>query len=274
MCELFAMSSRNPSAVTYSLPEFAANGAKLRSNRSGWGIAYLQQRDAFLVKEAEPASDSAWVDFIAHQRMSSRCVIAHVRYATVGVNALHNTHPFRRALGRRFHIFAHNGTLAGLHDQAAGIDLAARPVGDTDSELAFCLLLERLRPLWRQADAVPTLDDRMASFTGFAADMAAIGPSNFVYTDGDALFVHAHKRVYEEDGALTPPRAPGLTMRNCVDCAAAPEWHCNGLDIELGDQQTILFASVPLDDQGWEPLPEGTAIAVRDGAILARRSTL
>ena len=52
MCELFAMSSDQPSTVRYSLPEFARHGALTRSNRSGWGIAYFQDRDAFLVKGA------------------------------------------------------------------------------------------------------------------------------------------------------------------------------------------------------------------------------
>ena len=35
----------------------------------------------------------------------------------------------------------------------------------------------------------------------------------------------------------------------------------------------MIFASVPLDDFGWEPLPEGTALAVRLGEEVARRST-
>jgi len=53
-----------------------------------------------------------------------------------------------------------------------------------------------------------------------------------------------------------------------------PEWACEGLKIGLPDQQTILFASVPLDEQGWEPVPEGTAIAARQGREIGRRSTL
>ncbi len=44
MCELFAMSSRLPAAVTYSLHEFAENGSRRRHNRDGWGIAFARDR--------------------------------------------------------------------------------------------------------------------------------------------------------------------------------------------------------------------------------------
>ena len=52
------------------------------------------------------------------------------------------------------HVFAHNGTLKGLHDDYGQCTLNYEPVGDTDSELAFCLLLERMRPLWSRKDGV------------------------------------------------------------------------------------------------------------------------
>ena len=65
MCEWFAMRSRKPTAVTYSLDEFSKNGSKPRHNRDAWGLAFARDREAFLVKEPQPASDSAWVKFIA-----------------------------------------------------------------------------------------------------------------------------------------------------------------------------------------------------------------
>ena len=71
MCEMFGMSSRKPTAVTYSLDEFSRNGSKLRHNRDGWGIAFARDREAFLVKEPQPANESAWVKFIAEQSIRS-----------------------------------------------------------------------------------------------------------------------------------------------------------------------------------------------------------
>jgi len=274
MCELFAMSCSKPADVTYSLNEFALHGGAKYKNNSGWGIAYFQDKDALIIKEAEPASDSAWVDFIASEGVSSDCVIAHVRLATVGKPVLQNTHPFRRALGRRMHAFAHNGTLRGIHDDFTISELAHMPIGDTDSELAFCLLMERMKDLWKDGSTIPEPTERLEVFARFASDMAKYGSSNFLYSDGDTLFVHAHRRIYEENGGFSDPRAPGLSIRNCIACQQGPEWSVDGCNIKFGDQKSILFASVPLDEEGWEPLPEQTAIAVSKGKEIGRLSTL
>ena len=90
---------------------------------------------------------------------------------------------------------------------------------------------------------------------------------------GDALFVHADRRIHEEGEGYSEPRPPGLSVRDCVACRTGPGFACDGLKIGMGDQRTMLFASVPLDETGWEPLPEGTAIAVRGGEEIARVAT-
>ncbi len=273
MCELFAVCSSKPASVTYSLREFALHGGATYRNNSGWGIAYFRDRDAILVKEAEPASDSPWVDFIASQSIESQCVIAHVRLATVGDPALHNTHPFRRALGRQTHVFAHNGTLHGLHDNHSHRQLKNKPLGDTDSELAFCLLMERMTPVWESNESNPTVEERFAVFSDFAREMATHGSANFLYGDGEVLFIHAHRRMYEEEGGFSDPKAPGLSIRDCVACQQQPEWSVEGCHVSLGDQQSILVASVPLDEEGWNPLPEGVALALKDGREIVRALT-
>jgi predicted glutamine amidotransferase len=274
MCELFAISSNRPSAVSYSLDEFATNGSRIRSNRSGWGIAYFDERDVFLVKEPAPANDSPWVRFIAEQHLKSTCVIAHVRHATVGADALHNTHPFRRVLGRHTHVFAHNGTLTGIHAEFSSDPPRDQPLGDTDSELSFCILLDRLRSVWERTEAVPPLEERFDLFCTFAKDMLGFGAANLLYSDGDALFVHGHRRVFEEDGKLTESKPPGLSIKDCAHCQLAPHWSCRGLDIDVTDKSLTMVASVPLDEDGWEPLPEGTAIAFQGGRERSRASTI
>ncbi len=274
MCELFAMSCSKPADVTYSLNEFALHGGSKYKNKSGWGIAYFQDKDALIIKEPEPASDSAWVEFIAQHGVTSNCIIAHVRLATVGEPLMQNTHPFRHALGRRMHAFAHNGTLRGIHDDFSINDLSHMPIGDTDSELAFCLLMERMKELWKDGAIIPTKQERLEVFAEFASQMAHYGSSNFLYSDGDTLFVHSHRRIYEENGGFSDPRAPGLSIRNCVACQQGPEWEVEGCKITMGDQKSILFASVPLDEEGWESLPEQVAIAVSQGEEVGRISTL
>ena len=53
MCELFAMSSKRPTHLNYSLNEFAKHGGEKYKNKSGWGIAFFEEKDVFLVKEAD-----------------------------------------------------------------------------------------------------------------------------------------------------------------------------------------------------------------------------
>lgn len=274
MCELFAISSSKPASVNYSMHEFAKHGGLTYSNKSGWGISFYDGPDALLIKEPQPASNSEWVKFIAKQNIKSTCIIAHIRKATVGEPALHNTHPFRRSLGRRTHTFAHNGTLNDFRPVYPRRYLTRYPMGDTDSELAFCWLLARLEQVWETETSLPSIEARMEVFSGFAKDMSEFGSANFIYSDGDTLFVHAHKRKYEENGVFTEARPPGLSMLDCKVALSKPEFACNGLKINLADQETVLFASVPLSNEGWKPLPEGTAIAVKAGKEIMRVSTL
>lgn len=274
MCELFAMSSRAPAALAYSLRDFAAYGSGRRQNRSGWGIAYTCDKDAFTIKEPLSAASSPWVDFVAENSVKSKCVIAHVRHATRGAHTLENTHPFRRILARSLQLFAHNGTLAGIEARIDADALAFLPVGDTDSELAFCALLTRLRPLWWGRRDPPDLAARMEVFSAFCAEMAALGSANFIYHDGDVLFAHAHRRVHEIDGVETPPQPPGLQLKDWRRLGGDGEVHEHGVTVSLHDPHTIMLASVPLDAHGWEPLPEGTALVIRDGGELMRARTV
>jgi glutamine amidotransferase len=268
------MSSRQPSTLNYSLNEFSKHGGLTHSNKSGWGIAYFEGTDAFLVKEALPASDSPLAKYISGETRASNCVIAHVRLATIGTPMLKNTHPFRRALGGHTHVFAHNGTLKGIHEDFDRQSLMHIPLGDTDSEIGFCILMDRMLLLWSQnLESIPSLKDRLEVFSTFCTEMRARGSANFLYSDGDTLFVHAHKRIYEENGGFSDARAPGLSIRNCQICQQEPEYSCDGLNVGIGDQQTILVASVPLDETGWEPLPEAVAIAIRDGQEISRIHT-
>jgi len=267
MCELFAMNSRHPVPITYALVEFSKNGSSLRHNRDGWGISLARDRDAYFVKEPEPANDSIWVRFIADNPIETTAAIAHVRYATRGKHTMENTHPFRRVLGRRTHVFAHNGTLDGVEKAVDKSALTFLPIGETDSELAFCLLLSRLKRLYVN-DEAPPLARRFETFLNFRDEMANLGSSNFLYYDGEVLFAHAHKRIYEEGGKHVGPKPPGLHMKRCWTCTFQDEVTCPGLTVGLPDSQVVLLASVPLDDQGWEALDEGTVLAVKDGEVL------
>ena len=205
MCELLAVSMSQPTQLTFSLHTLASRGGAGGSTHDGWGVAFHQGKDAALFREPSAAGDSALVRFLETQGPSTRLAISHIRHATRGAVSLANTQPFVRELGGRTHVFAHNGNLPGIeHSAAFPLGGACRPVGETDSEHAFCVLLERLRPLWA-CDTPPSFQARLAVLASFAADLRLLGPANFLYADGDVAFAHGHRRIHPETGRIEPP---------------------------------------------------------------------
>jgi glutamine amidotransferase len=266
MCELFAKSSRKAATVNLSLDEFAAHGGRTGPNKDGWGIAYYEEGDVRLIKDTNQASTSPWVRFVEDQGLVSATVISHIRYATTGNVALYNTHPFSRELGGRMHVFAHNGVVdAIMADTRFPLD-HFHPVGQTDSEYAFCALLTRLRDMWHGDGAVPALEERMAAIARFAAELRELGRANFLYADGDALFVHSHQRL-GSDGAVQP----GLHLLHHAIHTPGDDVEGGGVSVssEHDDQAIAMLASVPLTDDDWEPLGEGTLLALRSGQIVS-----
>jgi hypothetical protein len=91
--------------------------------------------------DKESAATSPLAHMLRSFPIKSHNVIAHVRKATMGAITLENCHPFVRELWGRYWVFAHNGD---LKDFAPTLHGNFRPVGDTDSELAFCWLMQEL----------------------------------------------------------------------------------------------------------------------------------
>lgn len=267
MCELLAVSMSQPTQLTFSLHTLASRGRADGSTHDGWGVAFYQGNDVALFREPGAAGDSPLVRFLETQGPATRLAISHIRHATRGAVSLMNTQPFARELGGRTHVFAHNGDLPGIeHSEVFPLGAACRPVGETDSEHAFCVLLERLRPLWAYSTP-PSLQARLAVLESFAADLRLLGPANFLYADGDVAFAHGHRRIHPETGRIEPP---GLWLLQTHSPAAglAPEGMV-GVAIAGGERTVTCIASVPLTTEGWRPLAEGELVAVRHGEILS-----
>ena len=263
MCELFAMSSRLPTTVTISLEELARRGGETGPHDDGWGIAYYEGKDLRLIKDMTAASDSVWVRLVGELQPRSTTVIAHIRNATVGDPSFANTHPFTRELGGHRHVFAHNGGLQDLGELPGVDDGTYRAIGETDSERAFCALLHRMEAAWRAAGGLPPLKERTRVVAEFAAEIRQLGAANFLYSDGEALFLHGHRRW---DGQKTEP--PGLHILSRVCVEGEEHIACAGVTLADADQEVILVASVPLTDEDWMPLAEGDLVVLKDGAIV------
>ncbi len=266
VCEILALSARHPTTVRVSLEDPARHGGDPGPHRDGWGVGFMQQGDALLVREPEAASDSTFMAFLKEQEIRSDTVIAHIRRATQGPRLLRNTQPFSRELGGTTHLFAHNGMVTGIEDDGRFRASRFRRIGDTDSEQAFCALLEEMSPLWEARH--PSLDDRLSVVVGFAAKLRTLGPANFVYADGDAVFAHGHRRRDHPEEEMRPPGLHVLCRRCSESDEASP---LPGLALERDHEQEVaLAASVPLTAEGWEPLTEGEVVVLREGRIERR----
>lgn len=173
--------------------------------------------------------------------------------------------PSHGSLAGRMHVFAHNGDLTGIE---RSVNLAFdryRPVGTTDSENAFCALLERIGELWNASSLPPLLDKRLSVVSQFAPDLRKLGPANFLYADGETPFAHGHRRIEPATGDVTPPGL-FLLSRRCAD--ADEPIHAGGVSVAPGFQEDLLIASVALTDENWRPFAEGELVAVSSGHLI------
>ncbi|MGV8995805.1 MAG: class II glutamine amidotransferase [Parvibaculaceae bacterium] len=271
MCELFAMSANEPVRVRYDLNRFAAEGGERHQNRDGWGVVFSDGADAHYFREALPASDSPLDRFVREHALPHESMIAHVRRASKGGRTLENTHPFRRVHDGQVQHFAHNGTLHGIEKLPAANALLRHLIGETDSEPAFLLLLDRLE---QAGLAKAGIAEKFDLFVGFCHDMAQLGTSNFLWLDGARLYVHADQRIYETADGLSRPQPPGLHMLRPAPNALGDKHECTSAKLENLPSHVILFASLPLSDAPWRPLEQGDVFAVSKGKVIRHGSSL
>jgi predicted glutamine amidotransferase len=190
MCQLLGMNCNVPTDIVFSFTGFAMRGGHTDTHHDGWGIAFFEGAGVRHFVDHQAAVASPVAELIKRYPIKSKNVIAHIRKATQGHVALENCHPFVRELWGRYWVFAHNGDLKEFRPALHG---AFRPVGTTDSELAFCYLLQELRA--RFGDVAPALPPLRAALAELLRGIAAHGTFNMMLSDGSALFAHCSTRL-------------------------------------------------------------------------------
>ena len=268
MCELLAMSCRHPARLTSSLTALAVHASGDSRNRDGWGLAFYQGRDVALYRDATSADTCALVPWLEANGPATTLSLGYIRHATQGAINLANTGPFARELNGRMQVFAHNGNLKNLVHSLPVNNGCFQPVGETDSELAFCLLLDRIRQLPHAHGQLPSLQARLDAVAEVALALRALGPASFLYADSDVLFVHADRRLQPLTRQVT---APALYRLECPAGDKAALVRDSESAQTKTAQRVILLASVPLTQEAWTPMQEGEVLAIRQGEIIASR---
>ena len=190
MCQLLGMNCNTPTDVVFSFTGFAERGGRTDHHADGWGIAFFEGAGLRHFVDHQPACASPVAELIRRYPIKSKNVISHIRKATQGVVALENCHPFVRELWGRYWVFAHNGDLKGFEPR---LHAGFRPVGSTDSERAFCWIMQEMA---KSHAGVPSIAELTITLRELAARIAGHGTFNFMLSNGQALWAHASTHLH------------------------------------------------------------------------------
>lgn len=260
MCELLGMECNTPTDIVFSFTGFACRGGRTGPHADGWGLAFYEGRAARVFLDPQPCAKSPLAEFVRTHPIKTELAIAHIRRRTRGPVALANTHPFMRELWGRYWIFAHNGHLP---DFVPELDGQFTPVGETDSERAFCWLLQSLHRLFgRQQPPREALFDALHRLS---LDLGARGVCNFLLSNGDCLIAHCSTRL-----SYIVRQAPFAVAHLCDQ-----DLSIDFREVTTPDDRVAVVATVPLtDNERWETMPRGSLWLFHDGAPVRRKATV
>jgi len=186
MCQLLGMNANTPTDIVFSFTGFCT---RAEEHKDGFGIAFFEGNGVRVFVDPQSARNSPVADMVRRFPIRSDNIVAHIRKATQGRVALENTHPFQRELWGRYWVFAHNGDLKRFGPR---LHSSFRPVGGTDSELAFCWLMQELAKAHASVPAIPELT---ATLRELVPQIASHGTFNFMLSNGEALWAHCSTRL-------------------------------------------------------------------------------
>ncbi|PCJ17043.1 MAG: class II glutamine amidotransferase [Gammaproteobacteria bacterium] len=190
MCELLGMSANTATDICFSFTELVSRGGGSGPHSDGWGISFYEGKAFREFKDTAASVNSEIAKFVANYPIKSHIVISHIRQANSGRVCLENTHPFSRELWGRSWVFAHNGQLKGIKKKALRY---YRPIGSTDSEHAFCWMLDQIRIKYA---SLPPTDFQLSKFiAGLSAEIAPHGVFNFLLSDAKSLYIHCSTKL-------------------------------------------------------------------------------
>ncbi len=261
---IVALSFDHPSSPSVTLKGLERN---TRGQPYGWGFAWypLQSAAALVVKDATSIGDNAMTKLLREwERFRSTIFVSHLRGAARAL-AEQDTHPFSRSFGGREWVFAHNGDFDAVENDGGltsalplSPDAVIWPVGRTDSERAFCWLLQHCATLGAHSLAAVgwhRLHDWFRQLDGF-------GTANLVLTDGQDLAVYCDDEGYNRlhVARLLPPDVPELLASEDVDIGLG--------DAKDHSRTVTVFSTRPLANANFEPMADGQLIIVRRGAYI------
>jgi len=255
MCQLLGMNCNTPTDIVFSFEGFRRRGGLTDHHVDGFGIGFFEQKGIRLFHDDKPSANSPVADLVKAYQIKSENVIAHIRKATSGRTSLANTHPFVREMWGSYWMFAHNGHLQNF---APARGRYYRTVGNTDSERAFCFILEELR---RRFDDRPGDDELFAALAPLVREIRSHGLFNFILSDGQVMFAHASTLLHYIVRQAPFGEARLLDDDIAVDFSA----------VTTPNDRVAVIATLPLtENETWRQFACDELAMFRDGAIVRR----
>src|SRR5690349_1577313 len=244
----------------------------------GWGLGYYPggEPSATVLKEPEPPQGSIRGQLArAWEHLESSLFVLHIRSARWGAITDANTQPFVRSWGRRDWMIGHSGSLTTKPEDKADRGVF-EPVGSTDTEQLFCILMSRFAERgWKSiADADHSevrdwldLFDDEGGLTIALAD----GRDLLVYADRDqdsTVWIGQLSPPYErcvigDDDLVVDLGARGTKSRKGVIVSSTP---LNIIDAPPSDHSGDEPPTPP--SITWTQLSPGHLVIVRQGAVI------
>lgn len=260
MCQLLGMNCNVPTDICFSFEGFCARGGKTDDHKDGWGIAFFEGKGCRIFLDAKSSVASPIANLVKRYPIHSTHAIAHIRKATQGEISLENCHPFRRELWGRYWVFAHNGDLPGfvgdenIQDKSNNNSNFYVAVGTTDSEKAFCTILNTLRQNFPQGK--PPIEKLYPVLKEITEILAAIGIFNYLLSDGDYFFAHCSTKLW-----YIVRQAP-FEKAHLIDEDLTVDFQ----ELTTPNDRVVIIATTPLtDNETWTKIQPGELLAFQDG---------
>lgn len=241
MCELLAMSANVPTDICFSFSGLMQRGGNTGPHKDGWGITFYEGKGCRSFKDPKPSAQSPIADLVTKYPMKSETVVCHIRQANSGAVCLENTHPFIRQMWGKNWTYAHNGQLKGFEIQLP-IKLHL-PIGTTDSEHAFCWILDQLH--YKFGTEQPTPKVLFNFIASLANKIDSLGVANIIISDGAYLFAYCSNNLH-----WITRRAP-FGKASLIDAEMAVDFNQETTEKDI----VTVIATQPLtDDEKWHKM--------------------
>ncbi len=244
-------------SINLNLPDNAGG-----SHSHGWGFGWYpdDHHSAMVTKDAAARGEQVLVDTITDwSNFRSTVFFCKVRGASKGYSHK-DTQPFSRSFAGRDWLFMHNGDvdkaeLEQLHGRKIRL---LEPLGNTDSELAFCNLLSLVQS--GNARSIADIDPTM--LLSWFQRFDTLGSADMYLSDGDSIVCfhgsQSPKPMYYS--RIQPP-----SNQETYTSEAA---HISLSDPRDTYRTAMIVSSSPFAQGSWVQMQAGQMLIIRRGAIV------